>query len=78
MLGLSLSEAVNMMLHQISLVGGLPFEVRVPPAPANLIAHNKEELYRMLEVGESQIKAGDVIPADIVMARMRDKYGFSD
>jgi hypothetical protein len=32
----------------------------------------------MLAVGESQIKAGDVIAADKVMARLRDKHGFSD
>lgn len=29
-LGLSISEAINMFLHQISLHDGLPFEVKVP------------------------------------------------
>ena len=77
-LGLSISEAVNMLLHQISLVGGLPFDVRIPTAPGSVIAHSKEELYEMLEVGRRQIQSGNVIDADVVMARLRDKHGFSN
>ena len=75
-LGLSISEAVNMFLHQISLVGGLPFEVRLP-APKRVIAHSNEELYQMLETGREQIQTGNVTDANIVMARIRDKYSFS-
>ncbi|MDR1206399.1 MAG: type II toxin-antitoxin system RelB/DinJ family antitoxin [Peptococcaceae bacterium] len=41
-LGLSISEAVNMLLHQITLVGGLPFDVRVPLAPESVTVRNKE------------------------------------
>ena len=77
MLGLSISEAVNMLLHQINLVGGLPFEVRIPSAPESVIAHNKEELYEMLEVGRKQIRAGNVVDADEVMLRLKNEYGFS-
>jgi len=77
MLGLSISEAVNMLLHQISLVGGLPFDVKIPSAPESVIAHSKEELYEMIEVGRKQIQAGNVIDADAVMARIRDEHGFS-
>ena len=78
MLGLSISEAVNMLLHQISLVGGLPFEVKIPTAPESVIAHSKEELYEMLEAGRKQIRAGKVVDADDVMARLKGEYGFSD
>ena len=77
-LGLSISEAVNMFLHQISLVGGLPFDVKIPSAPESVIAHNIDELYEMLEVGRDQIQEGKVIDANVVMAQIRDKYGFSD
>ena len=42
-LGLSIAEAVNMFLHQINLVGGLPFDVKVPAITEN-IAGNKGEL----------------------------------
>jgi addiction module RelB/DinJ family antitoxin len=74
MLGLSISEAVNMFLHQIPLVGGLPFDVKVPLAPESVLIHGKEDLYEKLGVGIEQIKAGKVIDADIVMARLKDKY----
>ncbi|MDR1559026.1 MAG: type II toxin-antitoxin system RelB/DinJ family antitoxin [Clostridiales bacterium] len=43
-LGLSISEAVNMLLHQITLVGGLPFDVKVPQAPESVTVRGKEEL----------------------------------
>lgn len=76
-LGLSISEAVNMLLHQISLVGGLPFDVKVPPAPESVTYHSNEQLYEMLEVGRKQIQAGEVIDANGLMARIRDEHGFS-
>jgi len=71
-LGLSISEAVNMFLHQINLVGGLPFDVKIPSAPEKVIAHSKEEVYKMLEIGKEQILSGEVIDADIVMAQIKD------
>lgn len=77
MLGLSISEAVNMLLHQISLVGGLPFDVKIPPAPESVTFRSKEELYEMLAVGREQIQSGEVIDADVAMARIRDEHGFS-
>ncbi|MDR3288402.1 MAG: type II toxin-antitoxin system RelB/DinJ family antitoxin [Peptococcaceae bacterium] len=77
-LGLSISEAVNMLLHQISLVGGLPFDVKVPLAPDSVTVRSKEELYEKLSVGMEQVKAGNVIDADVVMARLRGKYGLQD
>ena len=77
-LGLSISEAVNMMLCQISLVGGLPFDVRLPVAPANVMVHSKEELYNSLAIAKKQIEDGKVVDADTVMARLSEEYGFSD
>jgi len=76
MLGLSISDAVNMLLHQISLVGGLPFDVKIPSAPESVIAHNKEELFEMLETGREQIRAGKVIDANVVISRIKDKNEF--
>ncbi|MCL2253501.1 MAG: type II toxin-antitoxin system RelB/DinJ family antitoxin [Lachnospiraceae bacterium] len=75
-LGISISEAVNMLLHQIPLVGGLPFEIKVPPAPESVTFHSKEDLYEKLETGLNQIKEGKVMDADAVMAKLRDEYGF--
>lgn len=76
-LGLSISDAVNMFLHQVNFVGGLPFDVKLPPGPESVIVKNKSELYEKLDVGMNQIKNGEVIDANDFMAQLRDKYGFS-
>ena len=75
-LGLSISEAVNMLLHQIPLVGGLPFEVKMPLAPESVTVNSKEDLFEKLSVGMKQVNEGKVVDADLVMARLRDEYGF--
>ncbi len=36
-LGLSLSEAINMYLHQIKLNAGLPFEIKIPHFSTDLL-----------------------------------------
>ncbi|MCL2638172.1 MAG: type II toxin-antitoxin system RelB/DinJ family antitoxin [Oscillospiraceae bacterium] len=72
-LGLSISEAVNALLHQIPLVGGLPFEVKMP-APESIIVRSIEELYAKLEEAEEDIAAGRVIPAEVVHERLKEKY----
>lgn len=41
-LGISISDAVNMLLHQITLVGGLPFDVRIPSAPEKVVEKKNE------------------------------------
>ena len=74
MLGISIAEAVNMLLHQIPLVGGMPFDVRVPLAPESVTVKSKEDLYQKLGVGMAQIKEGKVIDADVVMARLKEQY----
>ena len=75
MLGISIAEAVNMLLHQIMLVGGLPFDVKVPMAPDSVTVKSKEDLYQKLGVGILQIEEGKVIDADVVMARLKEQYG---
>ena len=74
MLGISISEAVNMLLHQITLVGGLPFDVKVPLAPESVTVKSKEDLYQKLGIGLAQIREGKVIGADDVMARLKEQY----
>jgi len=75
-LGVSISEVVNMLLHQIALVGGIPFDVKIPLAPASVTFNSKDELHKMLEVGFKQAEEGKVVSADVIKERMRDKYGF--
>ena len=73
MLGISISEAVNMFLCQVNLIGGLPFEVKLP-APERVIVRSKEELYQKLAEGEADIQNGKVSSADDVFGRLRAEY----
>jgi len=73
MLGISISEAVNMFLCQVNLIGGLPFEVKLP-APERVIVRSKEELYQKLAEGEADIQNGRVSSADDVFGRLRAEY----
>jgi addiction module RelB/DinJ family antitoxin len=75
-LGLSISEAVNIFLHQILLTGGLPFAVKIPMVPESVVVNSEDDLYKKLSVGMKQIKEGKVIDADLVVAELREKYGF--
>lgn len=72
MLGISISEAVNMFLCQVNLTGGLPFEVKLP-ASERVIVRSKEELYQKLNEAEEDIRSGRVYPADEVFDRLRGK-----
>lgn len=60
----------------IQPIGGIPFNVRAPLAPENVSVISKEELCEKLGVGMKQIKEGKVVDADVVMAHLRDNYGF--
>ena len=75
MLGISISDAVNMFLCQVQFKGGLPFEVTLPPAPRELIVHSIDELYEKLVEAEEDYKAGRVFDADEVLAELRERYG---
>lgn len=73
-LGMSVSEAVNIFLCQVSLTGGLPFEVTLP-APERVIVKSEEELLKKLEEAEEDIKNGNISSPDEVFGRLREKYG---
>lgn len=74
LLGVSISEAVNMFLCQVNLTGGLPFEVKLP-APERVIVRSKEEFAAKLAEAEEDIRAGRVYPAEEALDRLREKYG---
>ena len=74
MLGISVSEAINMFLCQVSLVGGIPFEVKLP-APERVIVKDKEELLAKLEESQSDIAEGKLSPSEEVFSKLEDKYG---
>ena len=75
LLGISISDAVNMLLHQIYLVGGLPFDVRIPNAPESIMLRSMDDLYEKLDIGMEQINKGMLRDADAVMTQLGEKYG---
>lgn len=74
MLGMTLSEAINLFLCQVSLTGGLPFDVRLP-MPKEVIVRSRADLVQKLEEAEADIQNGDVSSAEDVFGRIRGKYG---
>jgi len=72
-LGISVSEAINIFLCQVDLVGGLPFEVKLP-APRRVIVKNEDELIAKLDESREDIEKGRTSPADEVYSRMDAKY----
>ena len=73
MLGLTISEAVNMMLCQVNLTGGLPFQVKLP-APENIIVNSKADIERKLNEAEQDISNGQVIDSDSAFDELEKKY----
>lgn len=74
MLGISISEAVNMFLCQVNLTGGLPFEVKIP-APERVIVRNRADLERKLDEAEEDIRAGRTTTVDEMFGRLGERYG---
>ena len=75
MLGISVSEAINMFLCQVSLVGGIPFDVKLP-APEHVIVRSEDELIAKLDDSQKDIEQGRTSPASEVYSRLEAKYGF--
>ena len=59
-LGIPMSTAMDMYLNQIALVGGIPFPVTLPKAPASVDADRMThaELAEKLKVGIADADAG--------------------
>lgn len=74
LLGMTLSEAINMFLCQVSLTGGLPFDVRLP-MPKEVTVRSRADLVQKLEEAEADVQNGKVSNAADVFGRVRGKYG---
>ena len=59
-LGIPMSTAVDMYLRQITLVGGIPFAITLPKAPASVNADRMEteESHAKLQQGLEDAEAG--------------------
>lgn len=59
-LGMSTAEAVNIFLHQVLLIGGLPFEVKLPKPNAQTLAA-MEEARKVSKTGKGYTSAKEVM-----------------
>jgi len=61
-LGIPMSTAIDMFLNQITLVGGIPFSVTLPKAPAsvNADAMTTDEIHEKLRKGMESAEDGRV------------------
>ncbi len=74
-LGIPMSTAVDMFLNQITLVGGIPFPVTLPKAPAAVNADlmTNEALHAKLRQGLEDAEAGRVQDAGSAFKAFREK-----
>lgn len=61
-LGIPMSTAIDMFLNQITLVGGIPFPVTLPKAPAaiDMDRMTSEEIHAKLQKGLEEMEQGRV------------------
>lgn len=73
-LGMSISEAVNMFLCQVSLVGGIPFEVKLP-GTERMITESDGQLAEKPDAGSQDMKQGGIRAVNEVYAEWEAKQG---
>lgn len=75
-LGIPMSTAIDMYLNQISLTGGIPFEVALPKVPQsiNMDLMSTQEIRAKLQEGYDDMRAGRVQDAASAFAEFREKY----
>lgn len=73
-LGIPMSTAIDMYLNQISLTGGIPFNVTLPKAPSSINADlmSVEEIHNKLQEGYEDIKNGKVQEAASAFEKFRE------
>lgn len=73
-LGVPMATAVDMFLRQITLTGGIPFDVSLPKAPAAINADvmTAEQLRTELMAGYEDMKQGNTQDASAAFAKFRE------
>ena len=74
LLGITMSEAINMFLCQVGFTGAIPFEVKLP-APTNVVVTNELELMAKLEKSQKDVSHNKTAPIEEMYSRMEAKYG---
>ena len=74
-LGIPMSTAIDMFLHQVVLVGGIPFTVTLPQAPESMDVSKMtaEQLIEEIQRGYDDYRNGQVQPAEAAFAGIREK-----
>ena len=75
-LGVPMSTAVNMFLHQVTLCGGLPFSVQLPQGPdaLNLAKMSEATLHAKLAHSLAQAERGETREASRVFQKFREAH----
>ena len=75
-LGIPMSVALELYLNQIALVGGIPFDVRLPSPPKSINAElmTRDELEDKLRGSVESSRQGRVRPADDVFSEHREWF----
>ena len=75
-LGIPMSNAIGMILKQVVLQRGMPFDMKLPSAAPVAVGNlTREQFDAEIRVGMADIAAGRVLPAEDVEAEMRRQYG---
>lgn len=75
-LGIPMSIAIDIYLKQISMTGGIPFDVKVPKAPVSINADlmTTDEIHAKLKEGYNDIEKGNVQDASTAFHRFRKTH----
>ena len=75
-LGIPMSTAVDMFLNQVVLVGGIPFSVTLPKAPADIDASQMTDaaLHAKLQKGYDDYRAGRTENAAEAFKKFRETH----
>ena len=75
-LGIPMSTAIDIYLKQISMTGGIPFDVTLPKVPASVNADlmTTDEIHAKLREGCNDIEKGNVQDASVAFQRFRKAH----
>ncbi|MBS4030787.1 MAG: type II toxin-antitoxin system RelB/DinJ family antitoxin [Clostridiales bacterium] len=75
-LGIPMSTAIDIYLKQILMTGGIPFDVKLPKAPASVNADlmTTDEIYAKLKEGYNDIEKGNVLDASAAFQKFRKTH----
>jgi DNA-damage-inducible protein J len=75
-LGIPMSNAINLFLHQIVLQKGIPFDIKLPQKKLlDYSALSQEQFNIEIEKGIDSFNAGKIVPAKQVREKMKRHYG---